>query len=225
MWKGMAGPHGTKAGICAAQLAEGGVTGPVEPFDGAEGLWAKMLGHPVQWEEEGWSEPSSIHETRFKFFPSQGGTQGPTGLAVELHSQVSPADIAAIHLELPDGLFLRAVHEPEKWHPQTRETADHSIPYLVAVALQDGVVTPASFHDEVNCRLEVTTGSGSTHVAQCVYPKGFPQNPMSDADVEAKFRACCADLLTAHQCDRALELLWSLEAQPNLKDLFDHLVV
>jgi 2-methylcitrate dehydratase len=254
MWKGMAGPHGTNAGIFAAQLAECGVTGPFEPFDGSEGLWAKLLGHPVQWEEEGWGEPYSIHETRFKFFPSQGGTQGPTGLAVELHSQVSPEDIAAIHLELPDGLFLRAVHEPEKWNPQTRETADHSIPYLVAVALHDGVVTPASFTpqrihdpalrdlishmtidpnpefsrrypDEIHCRLEVTTGSGRTHVAQCVYPKGFPQNPMSDADVEAKFRACCAELLTAQQCDRALELLWSLEAQPNLKELFDNLVV
>jgi 2-methylcitrate dehydratase len=173
---------------------------------------------------------------------------------VELHSQVSPEDIAAIHLELPDGLFLRAVQEPEKWHPQTRETADHSIPYLVAVALQDGVVTPASFTpqrirdpalralishmtiephpefsrrypDEMHCRLEVTTGSGSTHVAQCVSPKGFPQNPMRDADVEAKFRSCCAELLTAQQCDRALALLWSLEAQPNLKALFDTLVV
>jgi 2-methylcitrate dehydratase len=254
MWKGMAGPHGTKAGIFAAQMAECGVTGPFEPFDGSEGLWTKLVGHPVPLEEKGWGEPSSIHETRFKFFPSQGGTQGPTGLAVELHAQVSPADIAAIHLELPDGLFLRAVQEPEKWHPQTRETADHSIPYLVAVALHDGVVTPASFNpqrihdpalrsligkmtidphpefsrrypDEVNCRLEVTTGSGSTHVAQCVYPKGFPQHPMSDADLEAKFRACCADLLTAQQCDRALELLWSLEAQPNLKALFDSLVV
>jgi len=254
MWKGMAGPHGTKAGIFAAQLAECGVTGPFEPFDGSEGLWAKMLGHPVQWEEEGWGEPYSINDTRFKFFPSQGGTQGPTGLAVELHSQVSPADIAAIHLELPEGLFLRAVHEPEKWNPRTRETADHSIPYLVAVALHDGVVTPASFNpqrihdpalraliskmtidpnpefsrrypDEMNCRLEVTTGSGRKHVAHCVYPKGFPQNPMSDADVEGKFRACCAELLTVQQCDRALELLWSLEAQPNLKELFDNMVV
>jgi 2-methylcitrate dehydratase PrpD len=81
------------------------------------------------------------------------------------------------------------------------------------------------YPDEMNCRLEVTTGSGSTHVAQCVYPKGFPQHPMSDADVEAKFRSCCAELLTAQQCDRALELLWSLEAQPNLKELFDNLVV
>jgi hypothetical protein len=48
---------------------------------------------------------------------------------------------------------------------------------------------------------------------------------MSDADVEGKFRACCAVLLTAQPCDRALDLLWSLEDQPNLQALFDTLVV
>ena len=48
---------------------------------------------------------------------------------------------------------------------------------------------------------------------------------MSDADIEAKFRSCCAELLTAQQCDRALDQLWSLEAQPNLTALFDSLVV
>jgi 2-methylcitrate dehydratase PrpD len=53
----MAGPQGTKAGIFAAPLAACGVTGPLEPFEGAEGLWANMLGHPVPWEEAGWGEP------------------------------------------------------------------------------------------------------------------------------------------------------------------------
>ena len=90
MWKGCAGPIGTRAGIFAAQLAQQGMTGPYEPFDGSEGLWAKMLDQPVR-VEGGWGEPYSINETSLKFFPSQGGTQGPTGLAVELHSQVSTA--------------------------------------------------------------------------------------------------------------------------------------
>jgi len=253
MWKGMAGPHGTKAGIFAAQLAECGVTGPFEPFDGPEGLWAKMLNHPVQL-EDGWGEPYSINDTKFKFFPSQGGTQGPTGVAVELHSQVSTAEIEAIRIHLPEGLFHRAVNETEKWHPKTRETADHSIPYLVAVALQDGAVTPASFSpqriqdptlrslidrmtahadpeftrrypDEINCRIEVITASGEQLAAQTVYPKGHPRNPMSDAEIDAKFRSLSAELLTAQQCDRALNLLWSLEDQPNLAELFDNLVI
>ena len=48
---------------------------------------------------------------------------------------------------------------------------------------------------------------------------------MSDADVETKFRSCCAARLTAPPCDRTLARLWSLEAQANLKALFDTLVV
>ncbi len=254
MWKGCAGPIGTRAGIFAAQLAQLGMTGPFEPFDGSEGLWAKMLDHPVQLEGD-WGEPYSINDTRLKFFPSQGGTQGPTGLAVELHSQVSTtADIEAIRIYLPGQLILRAVSEPEKWHPKTRETADHSIPYLVAVALQDGTVTPASFNpqriqapelhslisrmnaeedpeysrlypDEINCRLEITTSSGKQLAAHTAYPKGHPRNPLTDAEIDAKFRSLSAELLTAQQCDRALNLLWSLEQQPNLGELFDALVV
>ena len=254
MWKGCAGPSGTRSGIFAAQLAQQGMTGPFEPFDGSEGLWAKMLGNPVQL-ESGWSEPYSINETRFKFFPSQGGTQGPAGLAVELRSQLSSTEeIESIRIYLPGGLLLRAVSEPEKWQPKTRETADHSIPYLVAVALQDGAVTPDSFTlqriqdpvlhtlisrmnveedpeftrrypDEINCRIEVTTASGKQLAAHTAYPKGHPSNPMTDAEIEAKFRSLSAGLLTAQQCDRALNLLWHLEDQPNLGELFDTLVV
>jgi len=254
MWKGCAGPNGTRAGIFAAQLAEQGMTGPFEPFDGSEGLWAKMLGKPVRL-ESAWGEPYSINETSFKFFPSQGGTQGPAGLALELHSQVSTtAEIAAIRIYLPGAVLLRSVNDPEKWHPKTRETADHSIPYLVAVALQDGVVTPASFDpqrtqdpevhslisrmnaeedpeysrlypDEINCRIEVTTASGKQLSAHSTYPKGHPRNPMTDADIIAKFQSLAAELLTPQQCDRALSLLWSLEEQPNLGELFDALVV
>jgi len=254
MWKGCAGPIGTRAGIFAAQLAQQGMTGPFEPFDGSEGLWAKMLDNPVRL-EGGWGEPYSINDTRLKFFPSQGGTQGPTGLAVELHSQISTsAEIEAIRIYLPSGLLLRAVSEPEKWHPKTRETADHSIPYLVAVALQDGAVTPDSFSpqriqdpvlgalidrmnveadaeytrrypDEINCRIEITTTAGKQLAAHATYPKGHPRNPMTDAEIDAKFRSLSAELLAPRQYDRALSLLWSLEDQPNLGELFDALVV
>ncbi len=48
---------------------------------------------------------------------------------------------------------------------------------------------------------------------------------MTDAEIDAKFRSLSAELLTAQQCDRALNLLWSLEDQPDLEELFDALVV
>ena len=253
MWKGCAGPNGTR-GIFAAQLAEQGMTGPYEPFDGSEGLWAKMMGHPVQL-EDGWGEPYSINEVSFKFFPSQGGTQGPTGLAVELHPQLpSMAEIEAIRVYLPGGLLLRAVNDPEKWHPKNRETADHSIPYLVAVALKDGGVTPASFNPQriqdpeihslisrmdavedpeysrlypgqTNCRIEIAAAEGKVLTAHSSYPKGHPRNPMSNDEINAKFRSLATELITPQQCERAMNLLWTMEEQPNLGELFEALVI
>ncbi len=48
---------------------------------------------------------------------------------------------------------------------------------------------------------------------------------MTDAEIDAKFRSLSAELLAPRQYDRALSLLWSLEDQPNLEELFDALVV
>ncbi len=48
---------------------------------------------------------------------------------------------------------------------------------------------------------------------------------MTDAEIDAKFRSLSAELLSPQQCDRALNLLWCLEDQPNLGELFDTLVV
>ena len=164
------------------------------------------------------------------------------------------AEIEAIRIYLPGGLPQRSVDDPEKWHPKNRETADHSVPYLVAVALLDGTVTPASFDtqriqdpelhsiisrmnveedpeysrsypDEINCRIEITTVGGKQLAAQSAYPKGHPRNPMTNDEINTKFRSLAAELLTAQQCERALSLLWSLDEQPNLKELFDALVV
>ena len=81
------------------------------------------------------------------------------------------------------------------------------------------------YPEETNCRIEVTTEGGNQLTAHSAYPKGDPRNPMTDADIESKFRSLSTKLLTAEQCDRALNLLWTTEEQPNLKELFDALVV
>jgi len=122
------------------------------------------------------------------------------------------------------------------------------------VAFHDGAVTPASFTlervrdpvlrpliakmtidedkdftqrfpQEGNCRMEVTTVSGQRLVAHTAYPKGHQRNPLSDADVEAKFRRLAGAVLPEQQCSTALELLWRVERLPNLQALFDILVV
>ena len=255
MWKGCAAACATRAGIFAAQLAREGMTGPAEAFDGPRGLWEQAVGQPVALQQlGGGGEPFRITETSFKFFPSQIHTQGPIGLALELHPHVDSSEIAAIRVCTYHSAVRSAATDPQKWDPQTRETADHSIPYLVATAFQDGAVTPESFApekirspalrqliskmtieeestftqhfpQELNCWMEVTTTSGQRFTAETAYPKGHQQNPLKDAELDAKFRHLAAGILPEPQCHAALTHLWSLEEAPNLRALFDSLVV
>ena len=254
MWKGCATASATKAGIFAALLAQEGMSGPEAPFEGRGGLWAHTGGKTVILERFGnRGEPFRIMNTLFKSFPSQIHTQGPISLALELRSQVAPSEIAAIRLRTYQAA-VRSAADAEKWAPQTRETADHSIPYLVATAFQTGAVTPASFTKErlqdpavreliakmtvdedpaftkrfpkdYPCLLEVTTKAGQRLLAETSHPPGHRLNPLSDNQVMEKFSRFGGALLTKERCQAVIDLLWSLEKLPNLTPLFDQLLV
>ena len=255
MWKGCAAAAATRSGIFAAQLAAEGMTGPFEPFTGRHGLEEQAIGYPVKIVAMGGGEePFRISDTIFKFYPSQIHTQAPIDLAIQLSERVNIEDIAAIKIQSYQSAVSSASTEPEKWDPQTRETADHSIPFLTAVGLRDGAVTPATFAAdriaepglrtiinkmqiveiaefterypaEYNCRIEIIKRNSQTEVAATSFPKGHGRNPLSDADVDAKFRRLACPTITEQQCEQALELIWSLENLPNMEGIFDSLVV
>ena len=202
MWKGCAAAAATRAGIFAAQLAAEGMTGPFEPFEGRKGLWEQAIGYPIELDAMGGDDdPFRITDTIFKFYPSHIHTQAPIDLAIQLHDRVDVGDIASIKIQSYRSAVSSASTEPEKWDPKTRETADHSIPFLAAVGLRDGEVTPATFAPdriadpglrtiinkmridenaefterypaEYNCRIEVIKNNGQTEVAETSFPKG-----------------------------------------------------
>jgi 2-methylcitrate dehydratase len=138
--------------------------------------------------------------------------------------------------------------DPEKWQPTTRETADHSFPYCVAAALLDGRMTLQSFgakrlHDPamrdlmkkirvvqqpefVGCypktmptRITVRTDVGKTYMKQVDVPVGHPSNPMSDRDLEAKFRRLAAGRLNRPRIDRLIEFVWKLDRAKDISKL------
>jgi 2-methylcitrate dehydratase len=255
MWKGCATASATKAGVFAALLAQEGMTGPEAPFEGQGGLWEHTGGKTVVMERFGnRDEPFRIMNTLFKSFPSQIHTQGPISLALELRSQIALPEIAAIRLRTYRIAVRTAATEPAKWAPQTRETADHSIPYLVAVAFLDGAVTPASFTrerlqdpavrqliarmtveedpgftdrfpEDYPCLLEVTTKTGRRLAAETSHPPGHRRNPLSDDQVVGKFFHLAGGTLSEKRCRAALDLLWSFEKSANLQSLFDSLIL
>ena len=260
MWKGCATAAATRSAIFAAMLAAEGMNGPNEPFDGKRGLWEQAVGKPVEIPEfpmggsRSEDDPFRITQTIVKSYPSQIHTQAPIGLAIELRNEVALTDIKSIHIDTYRSAASSASDEPEKWDPKTRETADHSIPFLVAAALQEGAVTPgtftpqgiadatkratmakmtlaedpeftAKFPSEYNCRIIITDQSGGIHTAHTAFSKGHKNNPLDDKELEAKFRSFASGMLSERQCDQILETLWTVDEATDMDDLFDGLVV
>ncbi|HXV82131.1 MAG TPA: MmgE/PrpD family protein, partial [Candidatus Binatia bacterium] len=146
MWKGCATAAAVRTAVFAAELAAEGMTGPSHAFEGRDGLWQHLEVETPKWEAfGGGANPFRITRTSFKAYPSVMHTQGPIGLVLELRERVAPTEIESVHVATYGEAVRRTATEPEKWNPETRETADHSMPYLVAAAFQDGEVTPATF--------------------------------------------------------------------------------
>jgi 2-methylcitrate dehydratase len=149
-WKGSATAFSAMAGLFAARLAQRGMTGPQEPFEGEDGLWKQVTG---PFEIKGIGEPrggkGALERTFFKFFPAEYNSQGPVASILKLREGITAEDVESIDVTT----YYLAWHEigggqgdrAQKWDPKTRESADHSLPYMVAVALTDGMVSLDSF--------------------------------------------------------------------------------
>ena len=256
MWKGCATAAAVRTGLFAAELAADGMTGPGDPFEARDGLWHHLGIEAPKWGPfGGGSEPFRITGTTFKAYPAVVHTQGPIGLMLELRRQVSAKDVASIHVATYGEAVRRTSAEAQKWDPETRETADHSMPYLVAAALQDGAITPATFVParikdaalrpiikkltvvedpdftrrypaESGSKMEVTTTDGRRLTAETRHPKGNFRNPLSDAEVEAKFASLVASTpLAGARAERVLAEAWNLEKAATLDPLLESLVI
>jgi 2-methylcitrate dehydratase len=250
MWKGSATAVAAKAGLFAAQLAKEGMTGPTAAFEGRHGLWEQVTGRFELGTLGGGDKPFAIERTNFKWFATEYHAQAPVAMALALREKVRVEQIEAIDVRIYAMAHSEIASEPAKWDPKTRETADHSLPYMLAVALTDGRIGPASFepqryldsalrplmnrirvvpHDEFTRRfpgelvseIEVTTRSGERLVERAEFPKGHARNPMTDADVVAKFHDLSADVLGPARAGAALEALWKLEEAPGLGSVLD----
>jgi 2-methylcitrate dehydratase len=147
MWKGCAGPNGARHGVFAARLAEEGMTGPYNAFEGVFGIWKQALGKPASFAlpEPGKAASYGIMQTNIKKYAVRDSCQLPIDTALELRGKLDPARIRKLAVDTYKSAHAGAVADPELWKPATRETADHSMPFSIAAALADGDVTPESF--------------------------------------------------------------------------------
>ena len=250
MWKGCAYANASRNAVFAAMLAAHGMTGPSPIFEGEGGYFRAITRKPFELAALGGKgHPYKIMECSIKRFPLGQYSQTVVEAALQLRSRVgAPDDIAEIRIETVTTAIRLMAGDPDKWSPTTRETADHSMPYTVAVALIYGDVQEEHFGsrylqdpkiqaltqrvkvqasaeadrrmpDAMLCRMQVVTTGGTTHEASVEYHKGHWKNPMSDAEVETKFRKLASAVLDPRRTDRLLESLWRLEELPDAGEI------
>lgn len=253
MWKGSATAAACVGGLFAAELAREGMTGPTAAFEGHHGLFEQVTG-PFELSALGGKAGSAIERAMFKLYATEYHSQAPIAAALVLREKLAGEEIETVDVQTYWMTYSEIGSEAEKWDPRSRETADHSLPYLLAVALRDGRVTPAIFEPEyfldpalrplmkririsenpeftkafpgaLTSEITVTTRSGRTHVERTAYPKGHARNPMNDADIDSKFRDLASAALAPARADAALAFLRNLEQAPDVRHLLDALTI
>ena len=250
MWKGCAYANASRNAIFAAMLARKGLTGPSPIFEGPGGYFKAVSGEPFDLEPFGGEgRPFKIMECSIKRYPLGLYSQTVVQAALEVRQQLPDVkDIAEVNIETLQTAIDIMAGDEEKWRPANRETADHSMPYTVGVALLYGEVKQDHFDDvylinqelldivakvkvnvseEANrrapeamlCRLEVVTGSGQRYSSEVAYHKGHYKDPLDDSEVEAKFRSLCEGRLSNARTSALLERLWNLDKVEEMEEV------
>jgi 2-methylcitrate dehydratase len=255
--KNTADPLASQAGVIAAMIAREGYEGPVEVMEGKEGLFEVL--NNVEWRPD-WllknlGEEFMITQCSYKAFPTEALTHQPISAALQVcrEHQLAAEDIAEILVETTTrGADI--LSDPSKFAPKTKETADHSLPYVIAAAVADGNVLPDSFSDEKlkdpriwdllgkikviadpeidalfpgvkRARVAITTTAGETHRAQVDHAKGSPQNPMSDDEIVSKFRANAKGVVDPARQDEIIAATWDFDQVNDLREYMQLFVI
>ena len=250
-WKGCAYANANRNAIFAAQLAARGMTGPSPIFEGVGGYFKAVARKTFTLDRLGGRDgaPFKIMECLIKRFPLGQYSQTVCEAALQMRETIaSPDDIAEIQIKTVTTAIVLMADTPEKWEPRNRETADHSMPYTVAVALIHGDVQEEHFDDAhvnspairaltrkvkikasaeadkhmphaMRCYFKLITTSGETFSTVVDHHRGHFKNPMNDAEIEKKFRTLAKKVLPDAQTDRLLARLWKLDAITDAGDI------
>src|SRR6266480_4953624 len=260
-WKGVAFANAARHGVYSALLARAGMTGPAPIFEGQMGFEKELgvsLGNvgdkfAVPFPQNPQGPASMILNTSIKYWPAEYHSQSAIEAALFLREQIDdPSQITSVHIESHDASVDIIGSEPEKWKPETRETADHSLPYITAIALIDGDVTDRQFQPErftdpaiwkflenvkvtrnaelsalyavaVANILHVTLKDGKTLTKRVDYPLGNAKNPVSDGELERKFLRLVEPAMGRDHCAKILDHAWSINQEKGVYRLMKRL--
>ena len=256
-WKGLAVAEAGRNAVFATKLARAGITGPAPIFEGTSGLFQQVTGAgSVDVAAFGGRDAQfRLHKCSLKPYPAVIYTQTAIVAALDVAKEVGALErIAAIDIATTARGFQRTGSEPEKWSPKTRETADHSLPYITARAMFDGDITNESFGPEkfrdpavlafmqkikvaedpaltarggtaVPTRVTATLADGRRVSREVDHAPGFAERPMTRAEVERKFRGNVGQRWSSEQTAANLAALWALEQTDSVSAMLGKLVL
>jgi len=249
--KNAADSFAVEAGVRADLLASKGYTGPVEVFEGKEGLFEVL--DKVKWEKniltKGLGNNFLINQCGYKAFPTEALTHQPITAALEVmqENHIHPQEINEILVETTTrGADI--LSDPSKYKPTTKETADHSLPYCIAVAVAKGNVLPFDFKEEVlrdklvwslldkikvvanpeidslfpkikRAIVSIKTSKG-TFRKQEDFAKGQPERPLSEKELISKFKANSEKKLSSSRMENIIKATKELE---NIDDFGEYM--
>lgn len=227
-WKGLAYANTAFGATHATFLAMRGITGPHEVFEGNKGFMDSISGpFEIDWSRENLER---ITQTIVKRYNAELHSQSAIEGVLELkHAQrFTGADIQRIEVDIFDVAYniIGGGEEGEKVTVRTKEEADHSLPYMLAVAILDDEVMPAQylperivrsdvqellrkvtirpldefsqrFPAEMPCRIRVSLKDGRTLSKEKRDYEGFLTRPMSWEGALRKFEALSRDRIPA----------------------------
>lgn len=243
-WKGLAYPNTAFGATHAAFLAMRGITGPLEVFEGNKGLMDAITGpFELDWSRE---NLEAVCKTSVKKYNAEFHSQSTLEGILELRAaqQIRPEEIEHITIDIFDVAYhiIGGGEEGDKQQVRTKEEADHSLLYMVAVALLDGDVSPTQyaperivrqdvqsllrkvtirpdealskrFPVEMPSRIQITLKDGRTLRIEKRDYAGFYTRPMSWEEAVAKFERIAAPFTDAEQRASIIETVVHLETK------------
>jgi 2-methylcitrate dehydratase len=252
MMKNTVSPMSTRDGVEAALLARRGYTGPEGVIDGKEGMEHCLgKGWDYTWITDRLADRFMITECGMKSYPTEALTHSPITATLYLvtENNLDADDIEEVRIES----IARAadiLSDASKYDPQSKETADHSLPYCIAVAVAERQVTPPMFKMDkimdprVRAQLNkvkvvanpafeklfptkqctnvtITTKDGRKVARRLDVPKGDPRDPMTPEELEIKFSALAGPVMSNGRQQTLKRTVMELDSLENVRRLME----
>ena len=251
-------PLATRSGVQAALLAKRGYSGPEHVIDGKESFTHcfQKFGGTFHLNMLTDNLPTSggdhykVVDCGMKSFPIEALSHAPLTAMMKIvkEHKINPNVVTEIKVEV----IARAADilgDPAKYRPTSKETADHSLPYSLAVGLVDGMVTPLQFRDErikdttlipvmdkikvvpnqefeglfpkyQPSQVTITLTDGKKYQQRVDVPKGDPRDPMTEEEIAVKFNALAKGVISEKACSELRMMIMGMDKEKDMKRFF-----